>query len=339
MNTTIAGVLQRADIELVALPLLGNRVRFLTAVLLGLSVWSMALAQGQAPDAPDRGAAGVVAAEPAVGMASAMPPRRPPVRVMPEWGGRQQRLEDEERQLRWIVGAEVNAKPDFFGQSGRGYGLRPVVALEWGRLHASSGGGHSLMGQGRDRNSGRGGAVDGIVRATDRFNVSLGLSVDRGRDGARSDRLQVAPKVPATLRLRVKARYFLGQRWTASVGASQDILGKHGGLKGDVRLAYQYPASQATTITVAAGASFGNGAYMRSQYGVPDTPGWGFTAFRAGGGLYESNLGVDVAHAISRRWVAFGGLGYSHLHGDARRSPLTLHSSGVSASVGVAWRN
>ena len=314
-------------------------MRVLTSALLGLSISSMAAAQGQLSAPPVSEPAAAATAAPVASKASASRQRTPPVLVMPEWGTREQPLEDEDRKLRWIVGAELNTKPDFFGRSGRGYGVRPVLALAWGRLHASTGGGHSLMGQGRERNSARGGAVEGIVRATDRFNVSVGLSVDRGRDGARSDRLRMAPDVPATARLRVKARYFLGQRWTASVGASQDILGKHGGLKGDARLSYEYPASQATTITVGVGASFGNGPYMRSQYGIPDSPAWGFAPFRARAGLYESNIGFDVAHAISRRWVAFGGVGYSHLYGDARRSPLTLHSSGVSVSVGVAWRN
>lgn len=312
-------------------------VRFLIPVLLGLVMSSLAVAQGLPAGSADWQSADSMAV--AADTASATSRRMPPALVTSEWGERHQRPDAEDRKLRWIAGAEINTKPDFFGRSRRGYGVRPVVALQWGRLRASTGGGHSLMGQGRDRNSARGGAIEGIVRATDRFNVSLGMSVDRGRDGANSDRLQMAPDVPATLRLRVKARYFLGQRWTASVGASQDILGKHGGLKGDARLAYQYPASPAMTITAGVGASLGNGAYMRSQYGIPDSPGWGFAPFRARGGLYETNFGIDVAHAISRRWVAFGGIGYSRLHGDARRSPLTLHSSGMSASVGLAWRN
>jgi len=314
-------------------------VRSLTLLLLGLSLSPLAIAQGQPGDPnslPPR--AGATAA-PAAGMASATQQRAPRVLVTPEWAARHQSLDKEDRQLRWIVGAEVNSKPDFFGRSGRGYGVRPVLALEWGRVHASTGGGHSLMAQGRERNSARGGSIERIVRATDRFNVSLGLSIDRGRDGASSDRLRRAPDVPVTARLRVKARYFLGQRWTASLGASQDILGKHGGLKGDARLSYQYPMSQVTTITTGVGASFGNGAYMRSQYGIPDSPAYGFAPFRPRAGLFETNVGVDVAHAISRRWVAFGGIGFSQLHGDARRSPLTLHSSGMSASIGVAWRN
>lgn len=315
-------------------------VPVLILALLGLSVSSLAMAQERPAGPPDWQSTDSTAAASAADTAtSALPQRTQPVLVTSEWGQRHQRLDEEDRKLRWIVGAEINTKPDFFGRSGRGYGLRPVVALQWGRLRASTGGGHSLMGQGRDRHSARGGAIEGIVRATDRFNVSLGMSVDRGREGASSDRLRAAPDVPATLRLRIKARYHLGQRWTASVGASQDILGKQGGLKGDARLAYRYPVSPATTITAGVGASLGNGAYMRSQYGIPDSPGWGFAPFRARGGLYETNLGVDVAHAMSRRWVAFGGIGYSRLHGDARRSPLTLHSRGMSVSVGLAWRN
>lgn len=308
-------------------------------VLTGLSMAATASGQAQAAQPQLAQGASRGAASPHVRMVSGDQASTHRLVMDSDWGTRSQRLETKDDKARWIVGAEANVKPDYFGRSGRGYGLRPVLAVEWGRFHASTGGGRGLMGQGRDRNSARSGSIEGTVRATDRFNMSVGFSVDRGRSGARSDRLDLAPKVPATARMKVKARYFLGQRWTASVGASQDILGKHGGLKGDVRLAYEHPFSQATTITWAAEASFGNGAYMRSQYGIPNSPKYGFAPFRPSAGLYESNVGVDVAHAISRHWVAFGGIGYSHLHGDAKRSPMTLHNNGASAAIGIAWRN
>ena len=80
---------------------------------------------------------------------------------------------------------------------------------------------------------------------------------------------------------------------------------------------------------------------MRSQFGIPQasTMASGYPAFKPRAGLYQTEIGVDVAHALSRAWVVFGGLRYSQLHGDARRSPLTVRSSGVSATVGIAWRN
>lgn len=263
----------------------------------------------------------------------------PPRGAQRSWDGHGQIFDEATSGVRWIVGAEINTKPDYFGRSGRGYGVRPVLALEWGRFHASTGGGRSLMEQGRERYSSRGASIESVVRSSDRFNVSLGMSIDRGRGGASSERLLEAPKIPATARLRVKARYFATDQLTATAGASQDILGKHGGLKGNLRLIYEYPLSQTTTVTAGLGAALGNGAYMRSQYGIPDSPAYAFPAFRPKAGLFESDISVDVAHALSRHWVAFGGLGYSQLHGDAKRSPLTLHSSGASLALGIAWRN
>ena len=50
------------------------------------------------------------------------------------------------------------------------------------------------------------------------------------------------------------------------------------------------------------------------------------------------DAGVDVMVALSRHWVAVGGVSMSQLQGDARRSPLTVKPLGYSASVGLAYR-
>lgn len=244
---------------------------------------------------------------------------------------------DDDR-VRMLIGVAANTSPNFFGGDSQRFKLKPVVALERGRWRLSAGGGYGLMGQGRrDRGSG----AQAMLRATDRFNLSLSLNIDRGRDVADTDRLKGVPDVRATLRARLRARYNLSERWTASLAASQDILGRGRGMEVDGWLGYRWPISAATRLDVGLGASWGNSQYMRSQFGVPQSAAAtsGYPAFRPRGGLYQTELGVDVAHALSRHWVLFGGVRYSQLHGDARSSPLTLRSSGLSATAGVAWRN
>ncbi len=246
--------------------------------------------------------------------------------------------EVDEGRVRALIGVAANTSPNFFGGDSQRFKLKPVVALERGRWRLSTGGGYGLMGQGRrDRGSG----AQAMLRATDRFNLSLSLNIDRGRDVADTDRLKGVPDVRATLRARLRARYNLTERWTASLAASQDILGRGRGMEVDGWLGYRWPISAATRLDVGLGASWGNSQYMRSQFGVPQSAAAtsGYPAFKPRGGLYQTELGVDVAHALSRHWVLFGGVRYSQLHGDARRSPLTLRSSGLSATAGVAWRN
>ncbi len=246
--------------------------------------------------------------------------------------------EADEDRVRWLVGVAANTSPNFFGGDSQHFKLKPVGALEWGRWRLSAGGGYGLMEQGRrDRGSG----AQAMLRATDRFNLSLSLNIDRGRDVAETERLKGVPDVRATLRARLRARYNLSERWTASLAASQDILGRGRGMELDGWLGYRWPISTATRLDVGLGASWGNSQYMRSQFGVPQSAvaSSGYPAFKPGGGLYQTELGVDLAHALSRHWVLFGGVRYAQLHGDAKRSPLTVRDSGVSATIGIAWRN
>ncbi len=244
----------------------------------------------------------------------------------------------QDRKLHYLIGGVVNANPDFFGPTDRQYGIRPVLALEWGRLRLSQGGGYGLMGRGR-RDRGRG--LEGTIAESDRFNLSLSLNIDRGRGAASTDRLRNVPDVPTTLRLRTRARYYFTDRWTGSLAVSQDILGKGGGLDADSWLSYAWHINQATLVTAGFGASWGNGPYMRSQFGLPASAAVasGFPAYRPSAGLYQTEVGLDISHALSRHWVIFGGIRYSKLHGDAKRSPLVYKSSGMSMSAGLAWRN
>lgn len=244
----------------------------------------------------------------------------------------------DDGRVRMLIGVAANTSPNFFGGDSQRFKLKPVGALQWGRWRLSTGGGYGLMGQGRrDRGSG----AQAMLRATDRFNLSLSLTIDRGRDVADTERLKGVPDVRATLRARVRARYNLSDRWTASLAAAQDILNRGRGLEADAWLGYRWPISAATRMDFGLGASWGNSQYMRSQFGVPQSAAAasGYPAFKPRSGLYQTELGVDVAHALSRHWVLFGGVRYSQLHGDARRSPLTMRSSGLSATAGLAWRN
>ena len=86
------------------------------------------------------------------------------------------------------------------------------------------------------------------------------------------------------------------------------------------------------------GAGFADRQYLRSHFGVPAGSASPLPAFDPKAGLYSVDAGVDVMVALSRHWVAVGGVSMSQLQGDARRSPLTVKPLGYSASVGLAYR-
>lgn len=241
----------------------------------------------------------------------------------------------EERRLRILIGGAAYSGAGFMGAEGRGWGLRPAVALEWGRLRLSSGGGHGLlhpMGHGRGNRG-----LEGILDQGSRWSLSLSLNLDRGRSALNGDVAHSAPSVPSTLRGRLRLRYQLAARWSASLALGQDLLGRGGGLEADAWLGYGLPLGEATRLTAGLGLSAGNGPFMRSEFGRPAAP--GRTAYQPRGGVYQSELGLELTHSLSRAWVAYGGLRSAWLHGPARHSPLVRRSHDTGVWVGLAWRN
>lgn len=239
--------------------------------------------------------------------------------------------------LRYVLGVVGRASADRFKLSGYSTGLRPVAAIEYGRFRVSTSRGYALLDHGL-RDPGTGAAA--TLAETDRLQVSLSLGIDRGRDAATLDRVRHVPGIAATVRGRLRLRYQFHPRWSGGVALSQDLLGKGGGLDARGWLGHEWRVSQRTLVTLGASASWGSGAYMRSQFGVPAgvTAFPGYASFVPRAGLYATQLGVDVTHALSRRWVVFGGAHLSRLHRDAARSPLVLRRQTASLSVGLAWR-
>ena len=142
----------------------------------------------------------------------------------------------------------------------------------------------------------------------------------------------------STLRARLSTGYALTPRWSVGAGVSQDILGRDGGALMSLNLGYSFPYSQQTRVSFGLGAGFADRQYLRSHFGVPAGSASPLPAFDPKAGLYSVDAGVDVMVALSRHWVAVGGVSVSQLQGDARRSPLTVKPLGYSASVGLAYR-
>ena len=82
------------------------------------------------------------------------------------------------------------------------------------------------------------------------------------------------------------------------------------------------------------GAGFADRQYLRSHFGVPAGSASPLPAFDPKAGLYSVDAGVDVMVALSRHWVAVGGVSVSQLQGDARRSPLTVKPRGIQPRWG-----
>ena len=238
----------------------------------------------------------------------------------------------------WSLGASVNNGPSFAGSAERSTGVRPVIGLEIGRFTLSSGGGGSLLDFDLDaRDSG----LTARLFQLDNFRLSGGLRLDGGRKGEDDPILRGLPDVERTLRVRLSAIYDFNKHASLRSTLSQDLLGKQGGATLQTSARYEFLISPRTEVGFALGFTLADATYMRSYMGVPASAAGTTTAlpaYQPSGGMHSTHLGLEVKTLVSDRWVLFGGVGYSQLRGDARRSPLAVKPDSYSVSLGLAYR-
>ena len=117
------------------------------------------------------------------------------------------------------------------------------------------------------------------------------------------------------------------------------LLGRGNGATWSNSLDYRRRLRADTELRLSGGFTVGNGTHMNSFYGVPlsartaDRP-----EYRPGGGVKDVGAGIGFISALGTSWIAFGGVSYTRLLGDAQDSPLTRQNHDVSATVGLAWK-
>jgi MipA family protein len=119
--------------------------------------------------------------------------------------------------------------------------------------------------------------------------------------------------------------YRLDPHWSVGAVVSQDLLGRNGGALAALDLSYRDRLAGSTQWSAGARLAFGNGTYMRSDFGVPESAAGPNErpAFAPGAGPRDVHVGIGLTTAITPRWIAFAGAGASSLLGDAASSPFT----------------
>lgn len=240
----------------------------------------------------------------------------------------------------YLLGVSVSSGRDPFGDSRQEVRAGGIWAFQLGRFRFASSGASALLYQGRETvDSG----VSTVLARSDKFSLNTSLSIDEGRDWSDEDdpRFYGLPKVRTTLRGRITVGYTLSPGWSSSLRASQDLLGRDGGLRLDAGLNYRRRVSRDTHWDLSFGAGWANGTYRQTHYGVSPqgAANSGLPAYAIGSGLDTLSVGWRITSALSQRWVAYAGVGASQLQGAVRRSPLTTTPTTVGATVGVAYRN
>lgn len=238
----------------------------------------------------------------------------------------------------YLLGLGLVSSASHLGDAQQTLRLRPLWAFQLGRFRVATSGASALLSVGRE-------AVDPGL-STDVFNttalrLSGSLQLDDKRSWDGDARLEGLPDVRATLRGRVRASGALGERWSWSVSGSQDLLGREGGLRVNTGLGYRYPVSDDTHWDLSLGAGWGNATYRNTHYGISEAAAaaTGRSAYALGHGWDSVSLGWQLTSALSRRWVAYGGVNASQLQGAAARSPLVGRRTVYGATVGLAYRS
>ncbi|MGQ3050555.1 MAG: MipA/OmpV family protein [Roseateles sp.] len=239
---------------------------------------------------------------------------------------------------RYLLGLSIASGPEYEGARTRETKLRPVWAAKLGRVRITTGGGSALLGFGRE---GAGAGASAQLIDTDRLRLGISARIDGGRESNDASTTRGLPDVRRTLRARLYANYSLTKDWNVGASASQDVLGRRGGLTFSLDTGWRFYRSATTEWTSGIGVSAASGLNMRSYFGVPASASAasGKPAYEPGAGLRDVNVGINFKHALSKHWFVFGGAGASRLLGPAADSPLVEKPGGSSASIGVAWRN
>ena len=236
------------------------------------------------------------------------------------------------------VGLTLRHGPAFPGSSDLGFHLTPAGFLRYGRISLTGSGGFTTR------------AADDVERGLaaeltrrGKFRVSLGLRFDPGRSASDSPQLAGMGDIRSTLRARWSARWDPNVDWRLTAGVSSDLLGRGGGVFGDVGATRRWVWGQGESFALGVGLSAAGHRYMQNWHGVTSAQALssGLVAFEPGSGLRDLQLSAvwrTEFQAWGQPFGAFVGAGHTRLLGSAADSPLTRKREFSTASGAVVWR-
>jgi outer membrane scaffolding protein for murein synthesis (MipA/OmpV family) len=243
----------------------------------------------------------------------------------------------DEPEFKYALGLQLSNQPEYPGSAQRQTSVSPVWALQWGRLHISTGGGSMLMGFGSNV-YGPGASTD-LVRNKD-WRVGLSLRLDGGRNSSDTKATQGLPDVRRTVRGRLFASYQISKDVQLNGALSQDLLGRGGGLIASTDLSWRFYRTARSEWSSGVGLNAADGTQMRSYFGVrpEDVQSSGLPAYQPGAGLRDVWLGVGYTRMLDKHWIINGSSGVSRLLGPAADSPLTQRPAAAQVMVRLAYR-
>ena len=236
------------------------------------------------------------------------------------------------------VGLTLRQGPAFSGSSESDYRLTPAGFLRYGRITLNGSGGFTT----RDADDVESGLAAELVRRGS-LRFRLGLRIDGGRSASDSPELAGTGDIRRTVRARWSARWDPNPQWRLTGGVSADLLGRGGGVLGDLAATRRWSLGDGESLVLNVGLGAAGKRYMQNWYGLSATQSLdaGLPAFEAAAGLRELNVSVGWRTEFQAWGQPFGaslGAGYTRLLGSAADSPLTRRPGYATASGAVVWR-
>jgi outer membrane scaffolding protein for murein synthesis (MipA/OmpV family) len=236
------------------------------------------------------------------------------------------------------VGLTVRQAPVFPGSTEVRYRATPAGFVRYGRFTFNGSGGFTTRAADEVE---RGLAAELARRGS--LRLSVGLRLDRGRSASDSTELVGTEDIRTTVRARWSARWDPNPDWRVTAGVSGDLLGRGGGIVGDVGASRRWALGHGESLSVGVGLSAAGRRYMQNWHGVPPvhSQASGLPAFEASAGLRD--LSVSAAwrtefQAWGQPFGALVGVGHTWLLGSAADSPLARKQDFGNLTAAVVWR-
>lgn len=219
----------------------------------------------------------------------------------------------------WTLGAGAAATPRFQGADG--YEVQPLllVDVKYGRFFAKVG--------------------DGIgFNVIENPTYTAGVSINWMKGYDEDD----VPKGVQGVDSALGARLFGSARFqgvVATLAATQAITEKGRGLLINAGVAYPINVTERLKITPSLGASWANGKYMNSYFGIDssEAAASGLAQYEPTSGFKDVSFRVSASYRVTDSISAVGSIGLTHLLPKTGDSPLVERRTQPLALMGITY--
>lgn len=180
----------------------------------------------------------------------------------------------------------------------------------------------------------------------EQFRLGAGLAYQGGRRDRKSgsflsrgdDRLIGMGNIRAAMGLRAFGSYTV-EHVKLSAGVTQ-FTGGHHGLLVNMSASLPYQASGRLILKPHVNATWANGTYMQTFFGVTATQAANsrFGRFNAGAGFKDVSIGLNANYILDRNWFLGINADVKRLTGDAARSPISLSDTQLMVMTMVGYQ-